>query len=73
MQNSADVSTAKISYKIMRSLKGQVVLRITDVPWVKREHDEEISPALMQRLKIKTLANCQVCHRDAAGGVYDDD
>ncbi|MDH5753403.1 MAG: diheme cytochrome c [Deltaproteobacteria bacterium] len=73
IDNSAESSTAKVSYKIVRSLAGEKPLRITDVPWIKREHNEEITPRTLERLKIKTLANCQVCHRDAAKGVYDDD
>lgn len=46
-------------------------LRITELPWFKREHSEEVSPRQMQ--KAGSMANCAACHRGAANGVFEDD
>lgn len=46
-------------------------LKISDLPWFKREHDREVSPRMME--KAKTMSNCVACHRRAERGVYEDD
>lgn len=40
-------------------------LRITETSRFRREHDQ-IEPAIIKRPAIKSLANCQACHPDAA-------
>ncbi len=42
-------------------------LRITDSAWFKAKHNaREIAPAVWKRPAVKSPANCQVCHVDAA-------
>ncbi|MDT8858390.1 diheme cytochrome c [Paracoccaceae bacterium Fryx2] len=48
-----------------------VPLRITELPWFKREHDREVSPGMLA--KAKSMANCVACHRGAERGSYEDD
>ena len=72
VENAAEFCECRKSYKILRSLRGEVPLRITEVPYVSREH-REISDKLMQKKNLKSLANCDVCHTEAASGLYDDD
>jgi len=46
------------------------ILRISEQRWFVGEHRGEVSRGQMER--AKTWANCQVCHRDADRGMYDD-
>ena len=42
-------------------------LRITESAWFKHKHDaREIAPAVWKRASVKSPANCQACHVDAA-------
>ncbi len=42
-------------------------LRITESTWFKVKHDaREIAPAIWKRPAVKSPANCQACHIDAA-------
>ena len=71
-ENAAEYCECRKSYKILRSLRGETPTRITEVPYIKREH-REVSARSLSKLKLKSFANCEVCHRDASGGLYDDD
>ena len=69
VDNAAENGEGKESYKILRSLKGETPLRITDVPRIRREHRERS----LERKGLKSFANCDACHKDASEGMYDDD
>jgi hypothetical protein len=70
--NSAEHSPANRSAKIMRSLRGQVPRRITEIPYIREKH-HELSPSVFEREAIGSLSNCIACHATAEKGVYDDD
>lgn len=70
--NGAEKSSAKIAVKIMRSLRNQIPLRITDTPYIKHQH-HEISSDILNRDSIGSLSNCTICHITAENGNYDDD
>jgi hypothetical protein len=70
--NAANTSSSKLSQKIMRCLDGQTPLRITDIPYIRKEH-HEIGQSVVNRPSVGSLSNCIACHRDADHGVYDDD
>ena len=70
--NAAEYSSAKRAKKIMRSLGSQTPLRITQVPYLIKKHDD-IDPAVIRRESIGSLANCSACHTTAEQGIYDDD
>ncbi|MEW5734395.1 MAG: cytochrome C [Thermodesulfobacteriota bacterium] len=72
LANAADKSSNKRSKKILKSLDGQVPLRITDVPYIAKKH-HDLSRAILARPSIAGLQNCSACHRTAPQGVYDDD
>jgi hypothetical protein len=61
-ENAAEADTHRKSRKILRSLGGETPLRISEVPYVRREHDE-IRPADLAR--VKTIAHCAACHPGA--------
>lgn len=70
--NAADTSSAKLAGKIMRCLGSSAPARITEIPWIRKEH-HEITSEVLQRKSVGSLANCIACHRTAASGEYDDD
>ena len=72
MRNSAEVSSAKRSIKIMRSLRGQSPIRITEVPYIRKKH-HDISASVFARKSVGSFSNCVVCHKTASQGIYDDD
>lgn len=70
--NGAENSSAERSVKIMRCLGGQVPIRITDIPYIRKKH-HELDPAIFKRKSIGSLSNCIACHLTAENGIYDDD
>ena len=70
--NGAENSSAERSVKIMRCLGGQVPIRITDIPYIRKKH-HELDPAIFKRKSIGSLSNCIACHTTAENGIYDDD
>jgi hypothetical protein len=70
--NGAENSSSKRSKKIMRSLGNQLPMRITDIPYIRREH-HELDPAVFKRESIGSIAHCAACHITAEKGIYDDD
>ncbi len=69
---AADRSSAKLSRKIIKSIRGQTPLRITEIPYIQREH-HEINAGVFARASIGSFSNCIACHETAENGVYDDD
>lgn len=70
--NNADHFTTKRARKIMKGLGNRVPLRITQIPYIIKEH-HEISPGVLKRESIGSLSNCIACHTTAEDGIYDDD
>lgn len=48
---------------------GKPLLRITETPWFRHEHDE-IAASTWQRAAIKSPAHCAACHTQAASGDF---
>jgi hypothetical protein len=72
--NAAEYSSAKRAVKIMRSLRGQTPMRITDVSYIRHKHEDDDIPAdAFQRKSVGSMSNCIACHTTAENGVYDDD
>ena len=72
--NSAEYSSAKPAVKIMRSLRGQTPMRITDVPYIRHKHEDDDIPAdAFTRKSVGSMSNCIACHTTAENGIYDDD
>lgn len=47
-------------------------MRITEQPWWVREH-RRVRPETWAKPDVRSKANCEACHRDAARGLYEDD
>jgi hypothetical protein len=72
--NGAEYSAAKRAVKIMRSLRGQTPMRITDVPYIQHKHEDDDIPAdAFQRESVGSMSNCIACHTTAEKGIYEDD
>jgi hypothetical protein len=73
LSSSAETSTAKLSVKIMKNLDGQTPLRITDLPYIRKKHDDVLPRILKKEVGVDSLSHCQACHLTAEDGDYDDD
>lgn len=71
VNHAADFSPHALSKRIMQSVKGRTFLRITEIPYIAREHKEELSaPMVTQNSQVKSLSYCDKCHTQAAQGSY---
>ncbi len=78
INNSATTSKNRRSRKIFRSLgsnKSAInpVTRISEVPYIKNEHDEVKDFLASRNSDIKNLTQCDSCHADAEKGLFDED
>jgi hypothetical protein len=68
------VGNAHSSGKWLRGVDAaQPPLRISDLPYFRKEHDERKVGAMKERLGVKTWADCVACHQQADRGYFDDD
>lgn len=72
LENAAENSPAERSRKILRSLHGRTPLRITEIPYIKKKHDD-LDADVFRRQSIGSFSNCAACHTTAEQGRYDDD
>jgi hypothetical protein len=70
--NAADHSSGETAGKIMRSIGDQTPLRITEIPYIQKKH-QNIGPDVLTRKSVGSLGNCSACHTTADQGVFDDD
>ncbi|MFH2126743.1 MAG: diheme cytochrome c [Pseudomonadota bacterium] len=71
---AADQSSSRLARKVRKSLRGSIPLKITEVPYIIRKHqDDDIPRGAFQRKSIGSLANCGACHPGSASGDFDDD
>lgn len=71
-ENAADHSSSKLSAKIMKCIGDQIPQRISEIPYIQKNH-REISQDMLKRKSIGSLSNCTACHTTAEKGIYDDD
>lgn len=53
---------------------GAAPLRISELPWFKREHErrERIAPATLKKRGAKSVSDCKACHEGAEQGWFED-
>lgn len=71
-KNAAEFSNYKRSIKIIRSLTN-TPLRITEIPYIVKKHDELTSAMVIGNPKVKSLSYCDNCHTKAITGSYAED
>jgi len=72
-KDSADLSGNKfaISGKIIRSLGDkEIPVRITEVPYIVRQHHELSARHIGKNPDVKSLSNCNACHTHAERGSF---
>lgn len=73
LSNSADTSDYRRSRKIIKSLSEQdIPIRISETPYIKKEHDELPDKLVKFNDKVKSLSNCNACHAKAEQGLFDE-
>ena len=71
VENAADKSQYKRSIKINRSIgKHEVPLRISDVGYLKHEHDELSKRHVENNPKVRSLSRCEACHTKIDKGSF---
>lgn len=74
VDNAADKSWYKRSRKIaVATQTGQTPLRITELLYISRKHQEIPEKMIKGNKGVKSLSFCDKCHTQAAQGVYDAD
>lgn len=72
-KHAAESGENKRGQKILRSLGGEAPLRLSTTPYIVRKH-RELSPAVLARPAVGSLANCTACHGEgAARGDFEED
>jgi len=59
--------------KLFRNLGDATPLRITELPYFVHEHDEIPARFVGDNDKVKSLSQCNACHRGAERGQFDED
>lgn len=66
--------SSRVSYKkLFRKLGNVTPLRITKLPYFLHEHDEIPVRFIAGNEQVKSLSQCNACHRDAERGRFDED
>ncbi|NOX44039.1 MAG: hypothetical protein GXP19_09950 [Gammaproteobacteria bacterium] len=69
--NSADNSDYRRSRKIMRTLAfDETPLRITEIAYIRREHNKIPTAMIKHNNKVVSLSNCTACHQNADKGSF---
>ncbi len=69
----ADVSPEPLSVRLAAATRGTTPLRISEIPWLRGEHREEIPASrVVGNPAVRSWAACAACHPDAVAGRYDE-
>ena len=69
---STDSSKQKYR-KLFRNLGSRTPLRITELPYFIRKHDEIPAKFLVDNDKLSSFSQCSACHKYAEKGEFEDD
>lgn len=73
VEKAADKSDRRHSLRMSRSIpSGATPLRITGVPYFKREHDEIPARHVSGNPKVGSLSNCDACHSRVKQGSFEE-
>jgi hypothetical protein len=74
LENAADKSYYKRARKIaVATENGEAPLRITEVRYIKRKHNEIPERMIKGNKDVKSLSYCDACHTEAKKGVFDEE
>jgi mono/diheme cytochrome c family protein len=73
LANSADTSNSRRSRKLLRSLPtDDTPLRISELPYIRREHHEIPNRYIESNPQVTSLSNCNACHQGAEQGTFNE-
>ena len=58
--------------RMLRNVPKNAPLRITELPYFIHEHDEIPKRMVANNPKVGSFSNCEKCHKDAVGGLFDE-
>lgn len=71
--NSADNSRNRGAYKMLRSVpRDSTPMRISELPYIRHEHDEIPNRYITANPKVKSISNCVACHQGAEQGSFNE-
>jgi hypothetical protein len=59
--------------ELSRNMGDSAPLRITELPHFRHEHDELPAEFVQGNDKVRSLSQCNACHRNAEKGLFDED
>ena len=66
--------SGRVGYKkLFRNLGSATPMRITELPYFVHEHDEIPARYITGNDQVRSLSQCNACHRDAQRGRFDED
>lgn len=71
--NASDRGDRLRNARLLRDVNGDPPVRITGLPYFKREHDEIPRRMVEDNPGVGSFGNCDSCHQDAARGRFDED
>ncbi len=72
-QNALKRDKASRYSKMLRNIPEKAPIRITELPYFIHEHDEIPRRMVVDNPEVLSLSYCEKCHKDAAGGFFDED
>jgi len=74
LENYLVRESGRVSYKkLFRNLGNATPVRISELPYFVHEHDEIPAQFVAGNEQVKSLSQCNACHRDAERGRFDED
>ncbi len=71
LNNAGGRGPQRLPYRLLRSLGQDVApLRITEIPYFVREHDELPAAAVRDNPQVRSLSHCDACHTGAEAGSF---
>jgi len=71
---AADVLPNRMSSRILRGLRSdETPLRISELAFIRHEHDEIPARMIENNPKVSSRASCQSCHTQATVGFFNED
>lgn len=71
LSSSGEFSRSEASRKILRSIKGEAPVRITETPYWKKKHSD-LDEEVFKRKAVSSKSNCVACHPGADKGSFED-
>ena len=70
-KNAGDVTRTRLASKVLRGLGNEVPMRISELPYIAREHRKELPKDVFKKSdKLTSLAQCDGCHTKAKEGSF---